>query len=162
MIIESLRTDESIDKVCNLYFDMIYRIALSMVKSQYNADDIFQEVFLRYFKKNRVFEDEEHRKAWLIRVTINMCKNYYLSNWLRKTAQLTDNFAYKQKEEIFLQDEINKLPIKYKVVIHLFYFEDMSIKEISHILKIRSETIKMQLNRARGILKKRIGGDLFD
>lgn len=162
MSIESSRTDESINEMFSLYSDMVYRIAVSMVKSKANADDIYQDVFYKYFKKHRQFESEEHRKYWIIKTTINTCKKYWSSSWFKKTIPLEDNFIYEQKEENILQDEINKLPSKYKIVIHLFYFEDMSISEISKSLHINEGTVRMQLTRGRRMLKENIGGDFFD
>lgn len=162
MNIELLRTSESIDEIFSLYSDMVYRIAISMIKSKTSADDIYQDVFYNYFKKQRSFESEEHRKNWLIKTTINTCKKYWSSIWYKKTMPLEDNFVYEQKEENLLQDEINKLPSKYKIVIQLFYFEDMSINEISKILNINEGTIRMQLTRGRRKLKENLGGDFFD
>ena len=162
MNIELLRTSESIDEMFSLYSDMVYRIAISMMKSKTNADDIYQDVFYKYFKKQRKFESEEHRKYWIIKTTINTCKKYWSSSWFKKTIPLGDNFVYEQKEENLLQDEINKLPSKYKIVIQLFYFEDMSINEISKSLNIKEGTIRMQLTRGRRILKENLGGDFFD
>lgn len=162
MNVEPLRTNESINELFSLYSEMVYRIAISMVKSKFNADDIYQDVFYKYFKKPRVFNSEEHRKYWIIKTTINTCKKYWSSNWLKKIVPLDDNFLYQQKEEQLLQDEINKLPLKYRIVIHLFYFEDMSINEISKSLNISDGTIRMQLTRGRRLLKKNIGGDFFD
>ncbi|MFQ6862273.1 MAG: RNA polymerase sigma factor [Beduini sp.] len=162
MSIESLRTDESINEIFSLYSDMVYRIAVSMVKSKTNADDIYQDVFYKYFKKHRHFESEEHRKYWIIKTTINTCKKYWSSSWFKKTIPLEDNFIYEQKEENLLQDELDKLPSKYKIVIHLFYFEDMSVSEISKSLHINEGTVRMQLTRGRRMLKENIGGDFFD
>jgi len=162
MNLESLRTSESINEVINLYSNMVYRIALSMLKSKTNVDDIYQDVFYSYFKKRRVFASEEHRKYWIIRTTINTCKKYWQSAWLKKTVPLNDNFIYEKKEENLLKEKINELPYKYKIVIHLFYFEDMSIKEISKSLVLNEGTIRMQLTRGRRILKENLGGDFFD
>ncbi|MDD2208529.1 MAG: sigma-70 family RNA polymerase sigma factor [Bacilli bacterium] len=170
MSVESLRTNESINEVIDLYSEMVYRIAISMMKSKTNADDIYQDVFYSYFKKLRSFDTEEHKKYWLIKTTINTCKKYWSSSWFKKTIPLddnfiyqqNDNFIYQQKEENILQDEIRNLPRKYKIVIHLFYFEDMSVKEISKSLNISEGTIRMQLTRGRRLLKESLGGDFFD
>ncbi|WP_458785131.1 RNA polymerase sigma factor [Vallitalea sediminicola] len=133
---------------------MVYRLAFSQVRNNSDADDIFQEVFLRYLKKQPQFENEEHRKAWLIRVTINCTKKFWASSWLKKTAPLDENITFEFSEENDLNYELQKLSRKYRTVIHLFYYEDLSIAEISEILKQKPSTIRTQLTRARRKLKE--------
>ncbi|GMQ57545.1 sigma-70 family RNA polymerase sigma factor [Vallitalea sediminicola] len=151
---ESLRTDDCIDNVIRFYSNMVYRLAFSQVRNNSDADDIFQEVFLRYLKKQPQFENEEHRKAWLIRVTINCTKKFWASSWLKKTAPLDENITFEFSEENDLNYELQKLSRKYRTVIHLFYYEDLSIAEISEILKQKPSTIRTQLTRARRKLKE--------
>ena len=149
----SLCTDDCTEKVIRHYADMIYRLAFARCGSKYDAEEIFQEVFLRYVKKQPVFQDEEHRKAWLIRVTINCSKKNRNSAWRKKSCPLEDNLIFESEESIGLYHELQKLPAKYREVIHLFYYEDMSIKEISKVLEISEGTVKSRLSRAKSKLK---------
>ncbi len=155
---QSLRTDDCIEDVIKFYSDMVYRLAFSQMKNKTDADDIFQEVFLRYIKKHPQFENEDHRKAWLIRVTINCSKKFWASSWLKKIEPLDETITFEFSEENDLNFELQKLPSKYRTVIHLFYYEDLSIAEMSTILKQKPSTIRTQLTRARrklkGILKE--------
>ncbi|RFZ77664.1 sigma-70 family RNA polymerase sigma factor [Lacrimispora amygdalina] len=151
---QSLRTDDCTEKVIRYYSDMVYRLAFARTGTKHDADDVFQEVFLRYVKKKPVFVDEEHRKAWLIRVTINCSNNFWSSLWNKKTQELNDEILFETKESINIYSELQQLPPKYREVIHLFYYENMSLEEISLALNRKNSTIRTQLTRARAMLKK--------
>lgn len=151
---QSLRTDDCTEKVIQYYSNMVYRIAFARTGTKHDADDVFQEVFLRYVKKKPVFEDEEHRKAWLIRVTINCSHNFWSSLWRKMTQQLSDDILFETEETLNLYTELQQLPPKYREVIHLFYYENMSLEEISLTLNRKNSTIRTQLTRARVMLKK--------
>ncbi len=155
-------SEQDIDEVIGLYADTVYRLAYSMVSNKADADDIFQEVFLRYIKSNKAFSDENHRKAWLIRVTVNCCKKLYASAWHKHTlplneAALQDNGYYDTHDEML--ELINTLPLKYKTVIHLFYYEELPIKEIARLTGQKQTTVRTQLTRARNLLKERLSED---
>ena len=138
------------------YADMVYRIAYRYVKNSIDTDDVFSEVFLAYFKKERTFESEEHRKAWLIRVTINCAKDL-----LSQRAQLQqlheetlpDQTAIDTDTYMDLHNAIEALRPEYREVIKLYYLDDLSVKEIAQILHKNENTIKTQLFRARETLK---------
>lgn len=151
---QSLRTDGCLESVIRAYSNMVYRLAFSQTRNKSNADDIYQEVFFRYIRKKPQFETEKHRKAWFIRVTINCCKKMWVSSWIRKIVPLDENIVFEMKEETNLHYELQKLPMKYRAVIHLFYYEDLSIEEISEILNKKPSTIRTQLTRARYKLKE--------
>lgn len=140
------------------YFDTVYRLALSQTRETHRADDVLQEVFLRYIKTDKEFESEEHIKAWLIRVTINCSKNIFTSSWSKKTVPLTDELTFELPEQEELYLTVAKLPKKYRLVIHLFYYEDLSVKEISTYLKIKESTVKSQLHRGREMLRQLLEG----
>lgn len=149
------KTDDDIDSVIDRYSSMVYKIALTNMRSKFDAEDIFQEVFLRYMKNNRPFASEEHRKAWLIRVTVNCCKSAYLAPWndnisLEDIGEVADNFSETEKD---VYREILKLPIDFKTVIMLFYYENMSVSNIAKTLKLTEGAVKMRLSRARNLLK---------
>ena len=150
---QSLHTDNSTDKVIKCYADMVYRLAFARTGTKYDADEIFQEVFLRYIRKQPVFSNEEHCKAWLIRVTINCSKKLWNSSWKRKIVPLDETISFETKNDIDLYNELQQLPPKYREVIHLFYYENLSLKEISQALNRKNATVRTQLTRARQLLK---------
>ena len=140
------------------YFDTVYRLALSQTKDAQRADDVLQEVFLRYIRTDKPFESEEHIKAWLIRVTINCAKSSFTNSWYKKTVPLTEDIAFEIPEQEELYNIVAKLPKKYRTVIHLFYYEDLSVKEIAEITKSKESTVKSQLHRGREMLKSMLEG----
>lgn len=151
---QSLHMDDCAENVIRYYSDMVYRLAFARTGTKHDADDIFQEVFLRYVKKKPIFKNEEHRKAWLIRVTINCSNNFWSSLWKKKSQELTNEETFETEETINLCTELQQLPLKYREVIHLFYYENMSLEEISLVLNRKNSTIRTQLTRARVMLKK--------
>lgn len=158
MSLESLNT-ATVESVVREYADMVYRLAFAHVRSRCNADDVFQEVFLRYVRNTPVFASEEHRKAWLIRVTINCSKKHWSSARRRTTVPLDDSYDFSLPEENGLDAALKKLRPKYRAVIHLFYYEGYSVCEIGNILAIRESTVRTQLTRARAQLAKILKGE---
>lgn len=140
------------------YFDTVYRLALSRTKDKQHAEDVTQDVFLRYIKTDKAFENEDHVKAWLIRVTINCTNSLFTSSFYKNTAPLTEEIKFEMKEKSDVYYAVANLPSKYRTVIHLFYYEDMAIKDIANIMKTKESTIKSQLHRARTLLKKSLKG----
>ena len=145
------------------YSDMVYRMAYSMVKNPQYAEDIHQDVFLKYIMKRPVFESEEHAKAWFLRVTINMAKNLWKTAWKQKVVSLFDNDMEELSEPVQENEEliemIKQLPQKYRVVIHLFYYEELSIEEMAALLQEKPSTVRTQLTRARRRLKEMLKED---
>ena len=138
------------------YADMVYRIAYRYVKNPIDTDDVFSEVFLAYFKKERSFESEEHRKAWLIRVTINCAKDCLeqRSQWQKITEEtIPDPVASNTDTYMDLHAAIEQLRPDYREVIKLFYLDDLSVKQIAQVLDKNENTVKTQLSRAREMLK---------
>ena len=150
---ESLLTDDCAENVIRFYADLVYRLAFARTGRKCDADEVFQEVFLRYIRKRPVFEEEEHRKAWLIRVTINCSNQLWNSAWRRKTEPLSEDIPFETEEDMDLSSELRQLPKKYREVIHLFYYENMSLEEISRALKRKNSTVRTQLTRARALLR---------
>ncbi len=140
------------------YFDMVYRLALSQTKDKNHADDVVQDVFLRYIKTDKQFESEEHVKAWLLRVTINCSKNIFTNAWFKKTEPLNDELVFETQEHSDVYYAAQELPAKYRTVVHLFYYEDLSIEQISEYLHMKQSTVKSQLHRARQMLKEKLKG----
>lgn len=150
--------DGNKSEIVKKYFNMVYKLALSQSNNVANAEDITQEVFLRYIQKDIEFESEEHIKAWLIRVTINCSKSVYSSSWFKKNVPLSEEIAFDEPEVSDVYYAVLELPQKYKTVIHLFYYEDLSVAQISEYLKIKESTVKSQLHRGRELLKNKLKG----
>ena len=149
-----------IDDVVDKYRDLVYRLAFARTRDRNDADDIFQEVFLRYVRKRPNFENEEHAKAWFIRVTINCCKTLWERLKRFSDEEIDENSLTEEDEpEEILDEFLDRLPPDYRVVIHLFYYEDISTADISKILGRKESTIRMQLTRARRLLKEFMKGD---
>lgn len=156
------------DEIIEKYADMVYRLAMVECKNKADADDIFQEVFIRLVKYLYKLKSEEHIKAWLIRVTLNCAKKHFTSYWKKNVTSIEDENRMEEGKtdqyEIETEDSpvyeaVRELPPKYKEIVHLFYFEELSILEISKILEKKESTIKSQLFRARELLKKKLKGE---
>ena len=150
------------EKALYQHANMVYRLALLQMKNKSDAEDVFQEVFLRLVQHQDKISDEEHLKAWLIRVTLNCCKKQFDSAWRRKTVSMEEQkeAGYEEEyEENVIYKEVQNLPEKYRTVIHLFYFEEYSVKEIGEITGQHESAVKTQLSRARGILKEKLKGE---
>lgn len=140
------------------YHKMVYHISLEYLRNKDDAEDIVQEVFLKYVGhvlEEGKFTDKKHEKYWIIRVTINLCCNELKKLGRKKSIKLEENSMKKtyilQDNELF--DEIEKLEEKYKSVFILHYLEDFKVSEISEILTISEDTVKTRLKRAREKLK---------
>lgn len=153
---ESLRTDDSREEIVRRYSDMVYRLAMAQVRKYADAEDVYQEVFLRYFAAKPQFASEEHRKAWLIRVTVNCAKKFWASAWVRHTVPLEEGAVFETREDSTLWEQLQTLPGKYRAVLHLFYYEDLSVEEISDLLNLKPSTVRTQLTRARRLLKRKL------
>ncbi len=152
---------EKIAEAVEKYSDLLLRVAFTYMKNISDAEDMVQEAFLKLVQDHPSFESDEHKKAWLIRVTINLCKNRLKSAWFRKTEPIYDTTLSFSDEEKFVMNAVMELPSKYRSVILLYYHEGYSIREISNILDIKESTISSQLQRARAQLKSKLKED-FD
>lgn len=148
----------NIKQIIEKYADMVYRIALTRCGTIENAEDIFQEVFLKYSEKMPKFENYEHEKAWFIRVTINLSKNFKNENWNKKVISLEENSILEEKKQLDIFSVVCELPQNYKTVIYLSYYEGYKVREISKLMKTNENTIKTWLSRGREILKEKLEG----
>lgn len=153
-----LQTDGKVnmdaEKVIEACSDMVYRLAYAKTGSKQDADDVYQEVFLRYLKKRPCFESEEHRKAWMLRVTINCTNSFLSSRWRKNQTELPEDLPFTDKRQQDLHMELQRLPVKYRDVIHLFYYEELSVEEIGRALRRKPSTVRTQLTRAREMLRR--------
>lgn len=148
--------DLSVEEVLELYSTMVYRLAFARTCNKADAEDITQEVFLKYMKNKKEYKDYEHLKAWFLTVTSNTCKNLFSSAWNQKTEGIADRdipVEMEADEGSDVATAIAKLPDNYREVIHLFYYEELSIDEISRVIDTKVSTIKSLLHRGRKKLR---------
>lgn len=143
----------------NKYKDMLYRIALNYFRNPYDADDMVQDVLLKFYETDKSFTGDEHVRNWLIRVMINQCRNTLRLPWRKRNVSLDElsgsvEFACEEQSGLFKQ--VMNLPEKYRVILYLFYYEEFSVKEISSLLKISESAVTTRLSRARKKLKDNI------
>lgn len=155
-----MRTNAEIERVVNEYATMLLRVAYSQLNNRAEAEDTVQEVLLKYMEKAPIFQSEEHEKAWLLRVTVNHCKNHLASAWFRKRADLDEGIPALDNAELEVVSAVAALPAKYRAVVHLYYFEGYSTKEIAEILHSRPNTVSSRLSRARALLAKALKEEL--
>ena len=141
------------------YKNNIYAAAFNICADAGDAEDVVQETFIQYYMTHKNFESEQHIKAWLLRVAINKSKNICTSFWRRNRMPLeeyTETLPFESDQSRELFEEVMKLPDKYRIVLHLFYYEDYSVKEIAAIIKASESNVKVRLSRGRAILKEKL------
>ncbi len=159
---DMLHTENTAIRAIERYSDTLIRIAYTYLKNRSDSEDIVQEVFLKLVEKAPIFTDEEHEKAWLIRVAINLSKNHLKSAWFKRTIPFDDKeYSFTPKENEVMSTVL-ELPVKYRSLIFLFYFEKYKITEIADILGKKESTVGSQLYRARKLLKAKLKEDFDD
>lgn len=148
---------QPVQELIERYQNNLYAVAFNICKNTEDAEDVVQDTFLQYHTNKKDFESEQHIRAWLIRVAINKAKNMNHTFWRQNKLSLEDymetlTFETPESENLF--ETVMKLPEKYRIVIHLFYYEDYTIREISGILKISESNVKVRLSRGRCLLKE--------
>ncbi len=149
------------DNIYDRYSDRLYAAAFNICRQQQDAEDAVQDAFIRLYHSRKDFESEEHIKAWLLRVTINAAKSTKRLFWNRMRSsyeEYMDSLVFEEESDKGLMDEVLKLPEKYRIVIHLFYFEEYKVKEIAEILNASENTVKTRLLNGRRILKDKLEG----
>ena len=147
------------EEIAERYTDVVYRAALNYCKNKNDAEDAVQNAFMKMLQSKVGFQDEEHIKRWLIRVVINECKNMWNSFWRKKVSSLEEldyeieTFSENEKE---LFEEVMKLPAKYSIVLHLYYYEEYSVREIAGLLYISESNVQTRLMRGRNKLKQQL------
>ncbi len=150
---------QSVQELFEKYQDNLYIIAFNVCKSAEDAKDVVQDTFIQYYLAKKEFDDEQHIRAWLIRVAINKAKNVNNTFWRRNKMSLEDymetlEFETPESEELF--ETVMRLPEKYRIVIHLFYYEEYTVREIAGILKLSESNVKVRLSRGRSLLKEKL------
>lgn len=147
------------ERLSVLYLDCVYRIALNGCKNYADAEDIVQNTFLKLLECEHNFASDEQAKYWLIRVAINECNSLWRNPWKKRTSFLEEleqepSFSTPEKSDLYYA--VKELPIKYRQIVHLYYFEDYSVKEIADIMKLSETAVQTRLLRARQKLKENL------
>lgn len=158
---ESYERNGFIQYAVEEYSSTVVKTAFSYLKNITDAEDITQEVFLTLMQNDMEFESNDHLKAWLIRVAINKCKNYLKSSWFKSINPILGDIPYLPKKENEVLSVVLSLKVKYRIPVHLYYYEGYSIKEIAKIMEIPESTVGTRLSRARKILKDMLG-EVYD
>lgn len=146
-------TEEMLKKYITLYHGAVFRLAYSYLKNRADAEDVCEEAFIRLYLYDGHFAADENCRAWLMKVTVNLSKNILKSNWFSKRTELDESTPASEKEDYFLSEQLKKLSPKYRLIIHLYYYDGYKAKEISEITGIPVSTVTTQLARAREKLK---------
>lgn len=150
----------SAEELVSRYSKTVYRIALSRLGNPAEAEDITQNVLIKYINADKTFEDEDHRRKWIIRVTVNEINTLVRSAHNRYTTELdeAENVACappdSSDETADIREAVARLPEKYRVPVHLFYYEDLSVKDIAAAMSVSEGTVKSLLSRARAKLRE--------
>lgn len=146
------------EKKYDKYIGMVYRTAFAYFKNKPDAEDVASEVFIKYFTSTQTFTDEQHEKAWLMRVTINRCKDILKSFRVKYTVPLEEAGEVCQTEdENLVYNAVMALPKKYRLAIHLYYYEGYASKEIAKMSGTSDQAIRLRLSRARKMLRETLG-----
>jgi len=141
------------------YQDMAYRVALHALGSGPDAEDAVQEVFLRLYMEKKPFEGKEHLRRWLLRVTVNYCRDVLRSPWRKRRVDLQElppPPVFEEPEQAQLYEAVMSLPEKYRTVLDLFYYEELPVREIAELIGEKTTTVTTRLSRARKLLKAQL------
>ncbi len=156
---------KTVEELAERYRDNLFAAAFNVCKNAADADDIVQETFLQYYVAKKEFESEQHIRAWLLRVAINKAKNVTRSFWRQNKVPLEEymeTLAFETPQEETLFETVMQLPEKYRIVIHLYYYEDYLVSEIAEVLKLTQSNVKIRLSRGRKLLKQALKEDWED
>jgi len=157
---------EEAERLVREHGQTVYRLAYARTGSRQDAEDITQETFLRLVRSAPEFRDEDHCRAWLLRVAANCAKDLFRASWRRKDLPLEEAERIPaqapEPEAGGVLEAVLALPEQYRIPVHLFYYEEMSIEEIAKTLGIRAGTVRTRLTRARGKLRDALKEAVYD
>ena len=158
-------TKEQFSELAAVHADTIFRIAFHYSKNAADADDIVQNVLLKLYRTDKIFEGDEHIRNWLIRVAVNESKKLLLSPWFQRTAPIEEytqqlDFTEPGQSELF--QAVMALPKKYRIPIYLYYYEDYTAREIGKALGQSVATVNAHLSRGRKKLRTILGGEYYE
>jgi len=158
----ALDANRLLEEAISKYANTVKRVSFMYIRNAADAEDIMQEVFIKYMlraHRGERFESDQHEKSWILRVTVNQCKDYMKSYWRRNVSQIGDqDFAAPEEDGGGVLEYIRMLPKNYRVLFYLFYYETYTVPEISKITGVKTNTIYSSLSRARVMLKKYMEG----
>ena len=152
------QTADWLEEAVYQHENRLFRAAVAIVGNKTEAEDIVQSAFVKLWEKQPTFESLAHQTAWLITVTVNLCKSRLRSHWWKKTVPLLLTYPAQNDDQHEVMEAIFALTPKYRTVIHLFYYEGYSTAEIAEITKQKETTVRQQLTRARRMLKDFLEG----
>lgn len=156
---------QTVEELAGRYRDNLFAAAFNVCRNAADADDIVQETFVQYYVMKKEFDSEQHIRAWLLRVAINKAKNVNRSFWRQHKVPLEDymeTLAFETPQVETLFETVMKLPEKYRIIIHLYYYEEYSVCEIANVLKLTQSNVKVRLARGRKMLKEVLKEDWED
>ncbi|MEZ3461879.1 MAG: sigma-70 family RNA polymerase sigma factor [Lachnospiraceae bacterium] len=156
---------QSLHELAAMYQDNLFAAAFNICQNAQDAEDVIQDTFIQYHTTKKEFENEQHIRAWLIRVAINKAKNVTRTFWRRNKISIEDymeTLTFETPESADLFETVMQLPEKYRIVIHLYYYEDYAVSEIADILKLSESNVKTRLSRGRAMLRKELEGEWVD
>jgi RNA polymerase sigma-70 factor (ECF subfamily) len=160
-----MRSEQEVNRAIEKYADTVRRLCMIHLKNHADTEDIFQIVFLKYVLRSVSFENEEHEKAWLIRVTINSCKDLLKNFFRSRTIPLEavmEQPAELPPDNREVLEAVLSLPQKYRDVVYLHYYEEYTAPQISRILGKKVNTVYTLLTRSRQMLQEKLGGDEYE
>lgn len=153
------------ERLASAYLDCVYRVAVNGCKNHADAEDVVQNTFTKLWEKENTFENEEHVRKWLIRVAVNECKSMWRSAWKRNVTsleELNEEPVFSEPEKSQLYYALKDLPLKYRQIVHLYYFENYKAKEIAEIMNLSETAVQTRLLRARQKLKEKLKEDGYE
>lgn len=163
-----MRSEQEVNTAIERYSDTVQRLCVVYLKNHADTEDVFQTVFFKYYLSSKVFESDEHEKAWIIRVTINACKDHLKSLFRSRTvsldeiAETADPMSEAAPENSDVLEAVLSLPQKYRDVVYLHYYEGYTAPQISRILHKNVNTIYTLLTRSKEQLREKLGGEGYE
>ena len=158
-----MRSEQEANRAIEQYADTVRRICMVHLKNYTDTEDVFQTVFLKYVQSAIQFESDEHERAWLIRVTINACKDLlksFFRSRITSLDEILEQAADMQEENKEVLEAVLSLPSKYRDVVYLHYYEGYTAPEIGRLLKKNVNTVYTLMTRSRHLLREKLGGDV--
>ncbi len=156
---------QSVQELAASYQGSLFAVAFNVCKNAQDAEDVVQDTFVQYYTTKKEFESEQHIRAWLMRVAVNKAKNVNRTFWRRNKISIEDymeTLVFETPAAETLFETVMQLPEKYRIVIHLYYYEEYAVREIAQILKLSESNVKIRLSRGRAMLKETLKEDWDD
>ena len=148
---------QPVQELAASYQGSLFAAAFNVCRNAQDAEDVVQDTFVQYYTSKKEFESEQHIRAWLMRVAVNKAKNINRTFWRRNKISIEDymeTLVFETPAAETLFETVMQLPDKYRIVIHLYYYEEYAVREIAQILKLSESNVKIRLSRGRAMLKK--------